>query len=458
MIASAPEHAAGSGGLAPAFAAARTRLGLIALLLALAAAGWWWTVDEMQGMDGGPWTDLGTLAWFVGVWVVMMAAMMFPSVAPTVALYSRMTKSRSPVAPLLFTSGYLVAWTSVGVLAFAVATSGGRISGDLLAWDRAGRWVAGATLIAAAVYELTPLKDVCLGKCRSPLGFLLGSWRSGRSGALQMGARHGAWCIGCCWALMASLFALGVMSVVWMAVVAGLIAFEKLIPSRRTATYVTAAILLVLGVLLIAAPDTIPALTVPGSGSMSPDEPDEPLAGHHMRGGASAASACGARFKKRPRAGRSARPINRAGLYFLFRVNLLKGDGSDGPRVVGEMSDDGRDPTTGQFQKGWKGGPGRQLGSRHKLEATFIQAFADDFSKHGADAIERVRRDDPGRYLRIAAGLMPKDVNLHAPPAHLSLEEISEKFRDLVARANRAVQDRAAQVTHAEPAPRRKRC
>ena len=226
-------------------------------------------------MDGGPWTELGTLAWFVGVWVVMMAAMMFPSVAPTVALYSSMTKKRSPVAPLLFTSGYLIAWTSVGVFAFAVATAGGLISGDLLAWDRAGRWVAGATLVVAAVYELTPFKDVCLGKCRSPLGFLLGSWRSGRSGAVQMGARHGAWCIGCCWALMASLFALGLMSILWMAVVAGLIAFEKLIPSRRTATYGTAAILLTLGVLLMAAPDSIPGLTVPeGSmpqmGQMSP--------------------------------------------------------------------------------------------------------------------------------------------------------------------------------------------
>jgi len=268
LIASAQERAPGTGGLAPAFAAARSRLGLIALLFVLAAACWWWTVDEMQGMDGGPWTDLGTLAWFVGVWVVMMAAMMFPSVAPTVALYSSMTKSRSPVAPLVFASGYLIAWTSVGVLAFAVASAGGRISGDLLAWDRAGRWVAGATLVVAAVYELTPLKDVCLGKCRSPLGFLLGSWRQGRLGALRMGARHGAWCIGCCWALMASLFALGLMSIVWMAVVAGLIAFEKLIPSRRTATYATAAILLVLGVLLFAAPDAIPALTVPESGSM----------------------------------------------------------------------------------------------------------------------------------------------------------------------------------------------
>jgi predicted metal-binding membrane protein len=269
LIASAQERAPGAAGLAPAFAAARTRVGLIGLLFALAAVGWWWTADEMQGMDGGPWTDLGTLAWFVGVWIVMMAAMMFPSVAPTVALYSRMTESRSPFAPLLFATGYLAAWASVGVLAFAAATAGGRVSGDVLAWDRAGRWVAAATLLVAAAYELTPLKDVCLGKCRSPLGFLIGAWRSGPVGALQLGARHGAWCIGCCWALMASLFALGVMSVAWMAFVAGLIAFEKLIPFRRAATYVTAGILLVLGVLLIAAPDAIPALTVPGDGSMS---------------------------------------------------------------------------------------------------------------------------------------------------------------------------------------------
>jgi predicted metal-binding membrane protein len=269
LTASAQEYAPASGGLAPAFAAARTRLGLVALLFSLAGIGWWWTVDQMHGMDGGPWTDLGTLGWFLGVWVVMMAAMMFPSVAPTVALYSRMTRSRSPVAPLLFTSGYLVAWASVGALAFLVATAGARISGDLLAWDRGGRWVAGATLVLAAVYEFTPLKDVCLGKCRSPLGFLLGSWRDGAAGGLQMGMRHGAWCIGCCWALMASLFALGVMSIVWMAVVAGLIAFEKLIPSRRAATNVTATILFVLGVLLLASPDTIPALTIPGSGSMS---------------------------------------------------------------------------------------------------------------------------------------------------------------------------------------------
>ena len=117
-----------------------------------------------------------------------------------------------------------------------------------------GGFSTGATLLVAAVYELTPLKNVCLSKCRSPLGLLLGSWRDGWSGALRMGMRNGAWCVGCCWALMASLFALGVMSAVWMAVVAVLIALEKTLPWRRTATYGTAVVLLTLGVLVLVAP------------------------------------------------------------------------------------------------------------------------------------------------------------------------------------------------------------
>jgi predicted metal-binding membrane protein len=220
----------------------------------------------MSGMDDGPWTALGTPVWFLGVWVVMMAAMMFPSLAPTAALYSRMARERA--APLLFCAGYLVVWGVAGVAVFAIARAGGAVLGDVLAWDRAGRWAAGATLLAAGLYEITPLKDVCLSKCRSPLGFLLGSWRDGRSGALRMGARHGAWCLGCCWGLMAALLALGVMSIAWMAFVAALIAAEKLLPWRRVATYGTAGILLALGLLLLAAPDVVPALTIPGSDPM----------------------------------------------------------------------------------------------------------------------------------------------------------------------------------------------
>ena len=138
--------------------------------------------------------------------------------------------------------------------------------GSDLAWNNGGRWLAGGTLLLAAVYEFTPLKDVCLAKCRSPLAFLLGSWRDGLSGALEMGARHGAWCIGCCWALMASLLALGVMSVAWMAFVAALIAVEKTFPWRRVVTYGTSTLLLVLGVLLMAAPHMIPGLTIPSDG------------------------------------------------------------------------------------------------------------------------------------------------------------------------------------------------
>ena len=265
-----PTQAVSSDGLSPLYAAVRARLVLVVLLFAAAALGWVWTAHEMRGMDNGPWSDLGGFGWFVGVWVVMMAAMMFPSVAPTVALYSRMTRQRSPLSPFAFVAGYLLTWAAAGVLAYGVGITATRLGSDHLSWSNAGRSIAGATLLVAAGYELTPLKDVCLGKCRSPLGALLGWWRDGLGGAVRMGAKNGAWCVGCCWALMASLFALGVMSVSWMAVVAGLIAVEKTLPWRRVATYATVGMLLLLGILVLAAPDALPALTIPTAGmSMS---------------------------------------------------------------------------------------------------------------------------------------------------------------------------------------------
>jgi len=232
-------------------APARARLWLVALLLALAGAGWWRTIGTMRGMDEGAWTSLGTLGWFLGVWVVMMAAMMLPSAWPAVTLYSRMLEERSALSPLLFVAGYLATWTAVGVIAFTLAEAAGNVGGGVFAWDRAGRWLAGATLLAAAAYELTPLKDACLGRCRSPFGFLVRAWQDGPGGAVWMGAKHGAWCVGCCWALMASLFALGVMSVEWMAFVAALIAFEKLIRWRGVATGATATVLAALAVALV---------------------------------------------------------------------------------------------------------------------------------------------------------------------------------------------------------------
>jgi predicted metal-binding membrane protein len=246
----------------------RARFALVLTLFAAAAGGWVWTGREMRGMDNGPWSALGGFGWFVGVWVVMMAAMMFPSVAPTVALYARMTRQGSPVSPFAFVAGYLSTWAAAGVAAYGIAALATRVGGDDLSWAHAGRPIAGATLLVAAGYELTPLKDVCLGKCRSPLGTLLGSWRDGPAGAVRMGVTNGAWCVGCCWALMASLFALGVMSVSWMALVAGLIAVEKTLPWRRMVTYGTTAVLLGLGILLLVVPQALPALTIP-AGNMS---------------------------------------------------------------------------------------------------------------------------------------------------------------------------------------------
>ncbi len=174
--------------------------------------------------------------------------------------------SRHPGRTAFFVSGYVLTWAAAGLLAYGLFVAGRALFGDALAWDKAGRYVAAGVLIAAAAYQLTPLKDRCLSKCRGPLSFVLESWRDGRLGALRMGAAQGAWCVGCCWALMASLFALGVMSVAWMAFVAALIALEKLAPWRVAANRAIAVGLLSIGIGLAVAPASVPALTVPGSG------------------------------------------------------------------------------------------------------------------------------------------------------------------------------------------------
>jgi predicted metal-binding membrane protein len=248
--------------------ATRMERGLIALLLGVAGLAWWWTVERMDGMDRGPWTSLGTIDWFLGIWIVMMAAMMLPSAIPAVTLYARLARDRTALAPLAFASGYLAVWVAAGLLAFGVALAGSHVAGDVLVWSRGGRWLAGAALLAAAAYQLTPLKEACLSKCRTPLGLMLGSWRPGRSGGFRLGAASGAWCAGCCWALMTSLFALGVMSIAWTALVAAIVGVEKTLPWRRVATAGTAGLLLALGLLLLVAPDRVPLLTLPGSGAM----------------------------------------------------------------------------------------------------------------------------------------------------------------------------------------------
>src|SRR5947207_8292305 len=152
--------------------AVRNERGLGALLLVLAGLAWWSSLDRMQGMDAGPWTRLGTLGWFLGVWSVMMAAMMLPSAIPAVALYTGLARDRKAVAALLFTSGYLAVWATVGLAAFGVARAGAHLAGGVLDWSRGGRWLAGAALLCAAAYQLTPRKEACLARCRTPGGLM----------------------------------------------------------------------------------------------------------------------------------------------------------------------------------------------------------------------------------------------------------------------------------------------
>ena len=251
---------------------AMLQLGLIGVLFVAAAIAWAVTSDRMDGMDAGPGTDLGGVAWFVGVWVVMMAAMMFPAIWPMVVMYARIQEGRRergkelPAGAMpLFVGGYLVAWAAAGVLAYAIFELGQSLDLEFLAWEEAGAYVAGGVIALAALYQLTPLKDVCLRHCRNPLMFVLDHWRPGRLGALRMGMDHGAYCVGCCWALMAALFALGVMSVGWMAFIAGLIAIEKLLPWRAVANRGIAIVLAVLGLTVALAPEDVPGLTLPES-------------------------------------------------------------------------------------------------------------------------------------------------------------------------------------------------
>jgi predicted metal-binding membrane protein len=264
-------------------AARRTRnaiapwaLATYAVLLGLGALAWTVSDIRMSGMDAGPGSALGTFGFFITTWVVMMAAMMFPSVGPMVSMYVNIQRGRRrkamPVpygATACFVAGYLLVWSAAGALAYLGVRAGNRLTGSALSWSHGGRWLAAGVLLGAALYELTPLKQACLGHCRSPVSFVLSSWRSGRFGALRMGLRHGAWCLGCCWALMAALFALGVMSLAWMTVIGALIAIEKLLPWRRLGVATTTVVLLVLAAGVGFAPEHVPGLTVPGDGGMS---------------------------------------------------------------------------------------------------------------------------------------------------------------------------------------------
>jgi predicted metal-binding membrane protein len=242
----------------------RTEAGVVGFTLVLAALAWAVTDGRMAGMDAGPGTDLGGVGWFLGIWVTMMAAMMLPSLVPVVVAYTRIDQRRPAGATALFGGGYLAAWAAAGLLAYTVIQGVRSLDPGFLGWDEQGRYVAGAVILGAALYQLTSFKDRCLRECRRP-GMLLAHRRRGHRGALEMGLEHGAFCVGCCWALMAALFALGMMSVGWMFVVAALIAAEKLSPWRALANRGVAVVLAALALAVAFTPHDVPGLTVPGS-------------------------------------------------------------------------------------------------------------------------------------------------------------------------------------------------
>jgi len=216
-----------------------------ALLLAAAGVAWVVTVERMSGMDEGPGTDLGGLGWYLGIWVTMTAAMMLPSLLPQVARL---------VPALPFAAGYLAVWTVYGVVAYVVFRLVTSFDTGWLAWDEGGPYAAGGLIVAAGIYELMPLKQRSLRRCRAA---------HHSEGAFRSGLTHGLDCVGCSGGLMLVLFAVGVMSLFWMAIVAAAIFAEKVLPRGPALSRAAALGLVILGVWVAAAPGSVPGLTEP---------------------------------------------------------------------------------------------------------------------------------------------------------------------------------------------------
>ena len=237
-------------------------------LLTLAA-----TIYLMGGMISGPGAELGQWGWFVGAWTLMMAAMMLPSVAPMALAFARITGERARkrqavfVPTWIFILGYFAVWTAFGVAAYVLDHCIRLLDLEWLAWERGGPIVAGVAIVAAGLYQLTPFKRVCLTHCRSPLDFFLGSWREGPAGALRMGMHHGLYCVGCCWGLMLVLFAVGVMSLFWMTLIAVSIGAEKVFRSGHRLAPLIGIIFIILGAWIAIAPTSIPSLRSPAEKS-----------------------------------------------------------------------------------------------------------------------------------------------------------------------------------------------
>jgi predicted metal-binding membrane protein len=202
-------------------------------------------------------TDAGALALTFLMWTVMMAGMMLPSAAPTILLYGALVRkncARGTVLPgvWIFAGAYLLVWAGFSVAATLLQALLEHASLLTPAMAAASAGLGALALISAGVYQLTPLKQTCLNKCRNPLEFFVTRWRAGTSGAFRMGLEHGAYCVGCCWALMLLLFVAGVMNLLWVALIAAFVFVEKLFPAVRVASHAASAALILSGLFLLA--------------------------------------------------------------------------------------------------------------------------------------------------------------------------------------------------------------
>jgi len=217
-------------------------------------------LDPMTGMDMSPAMampmpdarDGGQFLLTFLMWAVMMVAMMVPAASPMILTFGTINRRRAasgtPSVPTaIFLAGYLVIWSafSLGAAALQWAFQAAALLSP--ATLKATPLVGGALLIAAGLYQLTPLKYACLARCQSPLGFILTEWREGARGAFVMGVRHGAYCVGCCWALMGLLFVAGVMNLLWVAAIAAFVLVERLVPRGRVVSWSAGVLLLAWG-------------------------------------------------------------------------------------------------------------------------------------------------------------------------------------------------------------------
>jgi predicted metal-binding membrane protein len=249
---------------------------VLVLLLAAAAACWAWLLGRggMAMAMASPTMGLPAAS-FLAMWAIMMIAMMFPTAAPMVLTFHRIeagkrARGEAFVSTWLFVAGYIAVWAAAGIAAYlgALAAEGVAARAGLSAVSAAR--IGGALLVVAGLYQLTPLKNMCLAKCRSPIAFVLTAWRDGALGAVRMGVVHGATCLGCCWLLMAILFPLGIMNLAAMAIVMVVVFAEKALPRERVAVWGTAAALVLYGTLVIAVPRALPTFAAPSAAMEMP--------------------------------------------------------------------------------------------------------------------------------------------------------------------------------------------